>query len=125
MGTSRVIIASNPGDIRINNFNKEIVVKLELPGADVGARWLLLGRVMMRNNDGDFQVGEAKLVHDANVELDTVKGPINAEDIVCWVLTAGLISKDHQTVTLECSTYKGIAYEGTIVALSVDDIQTQ
>jgi len=65
----------------------------------------------------------AKLIHNANVSLDTVELWMLEHERQCVTLHAALVVEGRETITLECNTYKGGAYAASIVAVKVDDFQ--
>jgi hypothetical protein len=123
MGAERAAIAASPGGATLRHHNDEIVAKLELE--DEKGHWILMGRVNIINADGDRQWATAKLVHDANVVITSVRGYIDFLDDWCVYLQAGFIVSGQETVTLECSTYNGAAQFASIIAFRVDSIDFQ
>ena len=64
-------------------------------------------------------------MHDANVIIDQVQlhMPEHSRDTVS--LQAGFVPQGREVITLECSTYDGLAWAGSIIAIKVDDIDFQ
>jgi hypothetical protein len=122
MGADRAVTASTPGKADLKHFNDEIVAKMEL--VDEG-RWILMGRVALRNGDEDSQFGTAKLVHDANVAIDKLTINVRGYATVIFFLQAGLIVSGREVVTVECNTYYGDASAGSLIAFKVDNIENQ
>ena len=125
MGAERAITAIQRGGgavgVVLQHFNDEIVVKVELREGT----WILMGRVIIENRDGDSQWTTAKLVHDANVVLDEVRAYTPGGAPSPLYLQAGLTGEGNQTVTLECNTYAGGALYGSVIAFNVDRIDVQ
>src|SRR5262245_10521739 len=130
MGAERAIIADSPNPehgVDLHHFNDTVVVKLKLQDdADEGP-WLLMGRVLVWNVDGDPQGASVKLVHEQDVVLEELLLELAPRDFPeqCYVVRAGLISSGHDIITLQCSTYNGTARNGSIVAWKVGRIDWQ
>ena len=124
MGADRAVVARGPGSGRLDNFNDEIVAKLELDDDLVGAgsSWVLMARVTLASDDGDPQYATAKLVHDANVVIveDQLFLPFNVPH--CVYLQAGFVAEGRETITLQCNTYSGVASSASIIAVNVDHL---
>jgi hypothetical protein len=123
MGDVRAVTAFSPGGASLQDFHDEIVVKMDLE--DSKGKWVLMARVDIINGDPDKQYATAKLIHDANVEIVSVRGYIDFIDDWCVYLQAGFLVDGNETVTLECNTYNGAAQFGSIIAIKVDDIDFQ
>jgi hypothetical protein len=122
MGAERAISVSQSGPAAIRNFNDEIVAKMEMGD---GGSWILMGRVSIWNRDGDKQYATAKLVHDANVVIDSVTTYIDYLEGYGFYLQAGFVTEGEETITLECNSYDGQAEYGSIIAFKVDRIDFQ
>jgi hypothetical protein len=121
MGAKFAVSASNNASFNLNNFNDVLIVKLKLnPGS-----WVVMARVVLYNYDGDLQTLGAKLVHDANVVIDRVDIWANARSEGCVYLQGTLTTKRDETIELICSTYKGMAQSGSLIAFDVDNIEVQ
>ncbi|CAN7757879.1 hypothetical protein LJR296_006853 [Cupriavidus necator] len=122
MGAKLAVTTSNPGTAWLHNFADTIVAKIELVG---GGKWVIMGRMILGNGDGDYQGATAKLVHDANVVLDHAEIQLKGGIRTCMYLQSCLIVKEREVITLECNTYKGEASCASLIAFNVDDIQVQ
>lgn len=126
MATGFVTIAAPggaPGGATLQHFGNEIVAKMELePSKGEETQWLILGRVVLTNADGDRQDATARLVHDTNQVLDEVRLYIDYLDSHCVYLQAGLRATERETVTLECNTYNGAAGRASLVAIEAAGI---
>jgi hypothetical protein len=126
MGTSRAIINGIYDQVNLDHFSDVIVAKVDLRNPDgQELNWLLMGTVVLWNYDGSKQYGEARLLYDANIELEKVRIYLNEWDNSGITLFAGLTTTRDETVTLACNTYKGGAFGARIVALSVDYLEFQ
>ena len=121
MGAELAISDSTPGGATLQHFNDEIIAKIHLDDGN----WILMGRCTLVNADGDKQYATAKLVHDANVVIDSVRLYIDYLDEVCVYLQRAFVAEGEQTITLECNTYDGATSYGKIIAFKVDAIDFQ
>jgi hypothetical protein len=63
---------TNPGSVILHNFADSVVVRVDLRPTDVG-KFVVFGRVVIQNWDGDSQFATARLTTlDGKTELDTV-----------------------------------------------------
>ena len=63
-----VYTASNSGGENLNNFVDTVIVRLRVQDA---GQFLILGKVVILNDDGDFQEADARLTTlDGETELD-------------------------------------------------------
>jgi len=81
-----------------------------------------VGRVLVDNFDSDQQDITARIIHDANVIIDGINIYADGKTRHCLAVQATLRSNRAETVVLVCSTYKGIAEYGSLIAFKVDDI---
>jgi hypothetical protein len=123
MGAERAVTAVTPGTqaVPLSGFNDVILATIKL--VDKG-HWILTGRVLLFNVDGDSQFASAKLVHDGNM-VDVLSTRIRSFDRACVYVQAGVVDNGGGTVTLECNTFDGDAVSGSIVAIKVDHIDFQ
>jgi hypothetical protein len=84
-----------------------------------------MARVVISQNDGDWQGATVRLIHDANVEIDKLNLWLPGRDRICAYLQAGFVSKGKETITLQCNTYDGLAKDASIIAFNVGDIEFQ
>lgn len=118
------------GGIGLSHFNDTIVTRLALPGESpdgelAAGNWVLTARVVIGNEDDSPQDATAKLVHDADVVLDSLFIRMPRIHYETFYLQAAFTAHEGDIVTLECNTYQGIAYEGSVIALRVDRIIVQ
>jgi hypothetical protein len=121
MGAKVAVSASNNASISLNNFNDMLIVKMKLnPG-----NWVINARVVLYNHDGDLQTVGARIVHDASVVIDRVDIWASAFWEGCVYLQGTLATKRDETIELICSTYKGSAESGSLIAFDVENIEVQ
>src|SRR5262249_12383097 len=118
MGAELAIRGQQSGIAQLRNFADVIVVKLEL---EKGC-WVIFGRVLVDNFDSDQQTIAARIIHDANVIIDGIEIYADEKTRACLAVQATLRSTRAETVVLVCSTYKGIAEYGSLIAFKVDDV---
>ena len=106
------------GTLHLSHFADVILAKLEL---EVGS-WVIIGRAVLYNSDGDPQYLTARLIHDANVVIDNVSLYSKRETRHCLAVQATLKSRRRETVVLACNTYDGNAEFGSLIAFKVDDV---
>jgi hypothetical protein len=126
LGAEKAIIVSPSGGygaaVSLNNFHDEVCAKLEL----TEGKYALVGRVAVYNVDGDSQGATAKLVHDRNVVLDQVElVRLLSVESSCISLQALFEAAGNETITIEANTYDGFAYDASLVAIKVDQIERQ
>src|SRR5436853_6713455 len=83
------------GYIDLKHFADVIVVKLEL---DKLGHWVIFGRVLIDNFDGDSQAISARIVHDANVVIDRIEIYADGKTRNCLAVQATLKSNRPDTV---------------------------
>jgi hypothetical protein len=123
MGAELAVHAEQPqqwptgGWVELHGFADVIVTKLEL---EMGV-WVIVGRVVIKNTDGDNQMVTAKIVHDANVIIDhvTIWAPSATQH--CMAVQATLKSRRPETVVLMCNTFSGHVFSGSLIAFKVDN----
>jgi hypothetical protein len=126
MSASRAIINGIFDQADLEHFSDVIVAKVDLHNPDrQELNWLLMASVVLWNYDSSKQYAEARLLYDANVELEKVRIYLNDWDNSGITLFAGLTTTRDETVTLACNSYKGGAFGARIVALSVDNLEFQ
>ena len=126
--SNRLIATTGQGGAALHNFNDEVIVRMHLPPVKIGV-WLLMGRVLIFNIDNDAQSVSARLTtDDGATKLDEVD-PIRIDGWISQVVSLqGVLSQhlgDAPIVDLRCSTYDGIASNGSLFALLVDDLESQ
>ena len=120
MGAELAVHAEQPaGEVNLSHFVDVIVATLEL---ELGV-WVIIGRAVVFNKDGDSQSVTARIVHDGNVIIDNVS--IYADEISkhCLAVQATLKSRRPETVVLACNTFDGIVHSGSLIAFKVDDVE--
>jgi hypothetical protein len=115
---AEIAIRTSGGQALLNNFADNIVAKMHLEEGN----WVIFGRVFVRNLDSDRQYATVRLVHDANIDLDTVVQYPGPGEIVCYSMHGMLTVREKETVTLNCNSYFGIAQDASVVAIKVDAI---
>lgn len=118
MGAEIAVTTANPGTTFLNNFNSTIIAKMKLTEGN----WVILGRVVLGNGDGDYQSGTAQILHDANVVIDQALLWLLGGERVCISLQGTLSARGDETITLNCNTYKGEASSAALLAFKVDQI---
>ena len=83
MGAERAVTAVTPGTqaVPLSGFNDVILATIKL--VDKG-HWILTGRVLLFNVDGDSQFASAKLVHDGNM-VDVLSTRIRSFDRAAYM----------------------------------------
>jgi hypothetical protein len=126
--------AKQSGTKSLNNFNPTQAVNLQLnPGTQDGtARYVIWGRVVIRNLDGSAQNAGAQLQDNAGHVLDRVDLRIAADDSTPDPTQAGgqslsllatlelELGTAWDQVSIHCATYNGTAEEARLIAISVD-----
>ena len=119
MGAELAVHDKQPaGWVDLFGFADVVVAKLEL---EAGV-WVIIGRAVVLNGDGDPQFVTARIVHDANVIIDNVSVYAHGVTRHCLVVQATLKSRRPETVVLACNTFKGTAEFGSLIAFKVDDV---
>jgi hypothetical protein len=118
---------TNPGSVILHNFADSVVVRVDLRPTDVG-KFVVFGRVVIQNWDGDSQFATARLTTlDGKTELDTVT--VRLQDGVVSQpvsLQAAFELGTHNTdpiVDLRCATFKGLAEQASLFVVQVDDLK--
>jgi hypothetical protein len=119
MGAGLAFHATQPALLNLNHFADVIAVKLEL---EKGGPWVIIGRAIVHNHDGDYQAVTAKLVHDANVVIDNVKIWAPGKTRYCVALQTTLKSTRPETIELVCNTFDGDVEFGSLIAFNVDKV---
>ncbi|SAL06209.1 hypothetical protein AWB78_07940 [Caballeronia calidae] len=88
MGAELAIQAFSKSNSQLHNFSDTVVVKLELTRE--GGKWVITGRAIVRNWDGDVQGATAKIVHDTNVVIDEVSAFLTGGENACF-MHAGML----------------------------------
>ena len=124
MGAEQAIVSTSPGTGGLQGFADQVVAKIHLAKHK---KWLLLGRVVVLNEDGDRQPVTAKLVHDATIVVDQSRQVIPFLEQHCIHLQTPFELQEGKSnvITLECNTFDGSFTFGSLIALQVDDIDIQ
>ncbi len=113
------------GGTELQNYDDAVVLRLELPEEKLGV-WVLIGRVVLDNADGDKQGASARLTtRDGAVVLDRVDTYIPFNTPTPVPLQAFIRTEDlegERIVDLRASTYNGGATDGRLFALLVEDV---
>jgi hypothetical protein len=127
MPVSNLLVTAN-GSAQLHHFNDDVVVRLALPAEKLGV-WMLIGRVVISNGDGDQQLGSARLTtNDGATVLDLVDDlylPFNTPTPVSLQGFLRPGEAGEPIVDLRCSTYNGVANWGKLFALLVDDVRPE
>jgi hypothetical protein len=128
MPVSNRLITTGQGGATLHNFNDEVIVRVRLPPVKIGV-WLLMGRVLIFNTDNDAQWASARLTtDDGATKLDEVD-PVRIDGWFSQAMSLQAVLSerlgDEPIVDLRCSTYSGIASDGSLFALLVDDLESQ
>jgi hypothetical protein len=105
---------------KLHHFANEILVKIELEQGN----WVIIGRVVIRNGDGDRQKVVAEIIYDEDVVLDHVDmyNPGHWEGYLATV-QGTLNVREKTIVALAANTYDGDASFGSLIAMPVNDIK--
>lgn len=127
MPVSNLLVTAT-GSTQLHHFNDEVVVRLALPAEKVGI-WMLIGRVLIWNGDGDQQAANARLTTDDGATVldlvDDLYLPFNTPTPVSLQGFLGRERPAESIVDLRCSTYNGVANWGKLFALLVDDVRAE
>lgn len=125
MPVSNLLVVAD-GTAYVHNFDDQVIVRLALPAEKIGV-WMLLGRALIFNNDGDAQDASARLTaNDGAIELDRVDDMRIPSTSGQPVSLLGFLRPEHPAepiVDLRCSTYNGTVNWGKLYALLVDDVR--
>ncbi len=109
----------------LTNFHDTPLVRLTLGYGD----WVVLGRVVFRNADGDPQDATAQLVATTaagavGVTLDDIRVRVpDGGGMQCVELQATYEARNRTSrVEMNCATYKGTASDGSLIAMQVDEV---
>jgi hypothetical protein len=114
-------VTTTRGGISLNNFNDTVLLKMKLRAG----HWAVFGRVAVTNGDPDRQYIRAALLRNVNVVIDSVQSYGDFVEAEVMALQATLSVDELETIVLSCSTYKGIAEQGSLIAIKVDAIEVQ
>ena len=95
---------------------------------DVG-KFVIVGRVVIMNHDGDSQFATARLTTlDGKTELDKVGvriGGVSETQAISLqaVMELGPGKNTDPIVDIRCATYKGLAEHASLLAIQVDDLR--
>jgi hypothetical protein len=119
MGANIVYKTASPGSWDLEHFNNVIVAKLVLPRGN----WVVMGRLIMTNDDNDWQPGSASINQQANVVVDLVTFGNMMPPVRHMVyLQAVVYIAEEDVITLNCNTYKGQAECASLMAFDVDNV---
>lgn len=119
MGANIAFRNASPGPWTTTHFNNVIVAKLVLPQGN----WVVTGRLILQNDDNDWQAGSASIIRQANVVVDLfdIGNMLPAVRHTCYLQTIIHIDEE-DTITLNCNTYKGWIHCASLMAFDVDKI---
>jgi hypothetical protein len=114
---------SNVGVVTLANFNDVVAVRLRV--RDEG-KYVIFGRVVISNWDGDAQNASARLTtFDGATELDRADVRVDGSGLQSISLQGTLTlpsPNSNAIVDIRCSTFKGGALESTLFAILVDGL---
>jgi hypothetical protein len=133
MPIANIAVFNSANGIGLGNFDETRVVQLQLPPLPPGpppqvGRYVLFGKVVIANRDGDPQNASARMITDGAIELDRVDVRIAEQG-----------QNDRQTITLlghftqnvgrpiidiRCATFDGEASQADLYAIRVDELQS-
>ena len=124
-----VFYSTNPGIVNLHNFADSVVLRIDLRPTDVG-KFVVFGRVVISNWDGDPQFAIARLTTlDGKTELDKVDVRIgdwsnNPSQSISLqaVLELGQPNAD-PIVDLRCATFRGNVQQATLFVIQMDDLK--
>lgn len=129
-GETRVFIAELESEQLLREFEEKVILRLNVRD-DVG-NYLIIGKVILTNQDGDYQDARARLTTlEGKTNLDRADvriGPYNepsvgAQEISLQATMSLPSSYTSPYVELRCSTFAGSAQHAKLYAVQVDDIQ--
>src|SRR5262252_246373 len=123
------------GIVLLRNFEEVRLVTLPLNLANTSHNVLILGKVVIRNDDGDFQYAMVRLTFlnvQQLIEIDRADAirlvPYGAAAVTLmgWVTNSGfppsIFPDDHPFAEIRASTYWGIAEKVRLTVTVVDTI---
>ena len=115
---STAIFKTQPYAMSLHNFNEVSVLKIVL---DYGT-WVVFGRAVIGNYDGDPQNAHAKLrAFGAGDIIDYIDVRISDDACAESVKLQGIFKAEKgQQVEMVCETYKGNVHDGSLIAIQVD-----
>ncbi|WP_321937510.1 hypothetical protein [Paraburkholderia sp. J8-2] len=126
------IFTSNGGSVDLNNFQLTLAAKFTLPPlpTDVPLPWVIIGKAVIENFDGDPQNATAQLLlDDVVIDSDEIRlagcgdGPAVGQ---CVSLQAAFRQtlKQAALVEMKCSTYIGRVIDTKLAAISLSTLHT-
>jgi hypothetical protein len=117
MADENAYVASTAGETQLEHFADQAILRLSVgPGT-----YVVFGRVVMWNLDGDFQNASARITsHDGTNLVDSVGMRFGGGSHVVH-LQGTLVVRPGSTdiVDIRCGTFHGLARESSLFALEV------
>jgi hypothetical protein len=113
-------VNSNEGGPPLNNFNDVVVLRLQVkPGT-----YVVFGRVVILNQDGDPQNASARVTSkDGSNLIDKVEVRIPGRTTRSSVSLQGTVRVDQtDLVDIRCSTFNGQATNSSLFAIEVSQL---
>jgi hypothetical protein len=118
MADENAFVASNAGGTVLNHFGEQTILRLGVgPGT-----YVVFGRVVVQNDDGDGQNTGARITsHDGSNLIDSVSIRVPGGSANTVHLQGTLIVPPNRTdvVDIRCGTFKGFAKESSLFAIEV------
>jgi len=107
-------LESNLG-VAVGGFHDTVVLSFHLTPGD----WVLIGRVVLNNFDGDDQKASAQ-ISSAGKPIDRADVTISGRGSQVISLQGVMRADVNQPVKLLAATFKGGAAEGSLIAIPID-----
>ncbi len=114
---------SDQGGQALLNNNDVVLLRL---GLSMPGTYLVFGRVMVANGDGDAQAASARsCIRDGSdlVDRADVRIPGDASQTIHLQGTARVDAGRAELVDIRCSTFRGYAGESSLLAIQVDELR--
>lgn len=122
MSVALISQPTDQGPEALHNFTETIVHSIAL----TSGKWVVFGKVVVANSDGDAQNVSVKLRSHQSTVLDKVDLRIPGGSVGQSIsLEAALTAPDATIIRIDitCSTFAGQAYEAQLIAISVDQLE--
>ncbi|GAA3113702.1 hypothetical protein GCM10010520_67210 [Rhizobium viscosum] len=115
----RVVHAADSTPYTLGHFRETPILSIQLATGS----WMLIGRVLVANTDGDPQLATAAFkVRSALTFPDRLDRTINANSLFTFPLMGVLDLPSDDTVDLVAATFEGEAVHCSIMAVPVDEL---
>ena len=108
----------------LGHFNDVVLIRL---GLNAPGLYIIIGRVVIRNDDGDGQAASARSsVRDGSVTVDRadIRLPGSSSQTIHLQGTARVEAGTTELVDIRCSTFRGFASQSSLFAIQVDQLRT-